>query len=178
MSTATAAAAKRDPIDRIEWVHACTLKANAYNPNVVFDQELRLLETSLLMTGWVQPILVSRDSQIIDGFHRWRLSQDSPRVAGRWGGMVPIARLSVDAAEAMMLTIRMNRAKGTHVAVRMSDIVKKLIDVHGCDPQEIAQGIGATRDEVDLLYQDSIFKARGIDKYRYSKAWVPVETVR
>jgi ParB-like chromosome segregation protein Spo0J len=168
----------KDPIDRIEWVHVSTLRCNAYNPNVVFDQELRLLETSLLMTGWVQPILVARDGEIIDGFHRWRLSQDSPRVTARWGGKVPVARLNVDRAEAMMLTIRMSRAKGTHVAVRMSDIVKELIDKHGCDPQEIAQGIGATRDEVDLLYQDSIFKARNIKDYRYSKAWVPVETGR
>lgn len=167
---------KSDPIDRIEWLPAKSLKANGYNPNVVFDQELRLLETSLLTTGWVQPIIVSRDNQIIDGFHRWRLSQDSDRVKARWGGLVPCARLDVSEAEAMMMTIRMNRAKGTHVAVRMSEIVKTLIDVHHCDPQEVARGIGATRDEIDLLYQDSIFKARNLKDYRYSKAWIPVET--
>jgi len=164
-----------DPIDRIKWRHFSELSANGYNPNVVFDQELRLLEFSLLKTGWVQPVLANAgDLWIIDGFHRWRLSQDSQPVLKRYGGMLPVAELQIPLADAMM--IRINRAKGTHVAVRMSDIVKKLIDVEGCDPQEVAKGIGATRDEIDLLYQDSIFKTRKLSEYRYSKAWVPIET--
>jgi hypothetical protein len=40
----------------------------------------------------------------------------------------------------------------------------------------VAQGIGATLDEVDLLYQNDIFKAKRMDKYVYSQAWIPAET--
>ena len=166
---------KKDPINDIEWREATELKANDYNPNMVFNQELKLLERSLLSTGWVQPILIDKDDNIIDGFHRWRLSQDSPRVRDRWQGRVPTAKLNVGRHTAMFMTVRMNRAKGTHAAVRMRDMVRELIDKHHCDRAEVAAQIGATSDEVDLLYQASIFKAKGLDNYRYSEAW---QTVR
>jgi hypothetical protein len=168
-------ARKSDPIDRIEWVDARELKANHYNPNIVFNQELRLLERSIMRTGWVQPILISRDGTIIDGFHRWRLALDSAAVRGRYDGRVPCARLRVGPAEAMLLTVRMNRAKGTHTAVRMSALVKELIDVHQMDPEQIATEIGGDRAEVDLLYQDSLFKAKNIKEYRYSRSWIPAD---
>ncbi len=165
-----------DPINRIEWLHCGLLKANHYNPNVVFNQELRLLETSLIKTGWVQPILISPERTIIDGFHRWALTQESKRLREIYAGKLPCATIKCSEAEAMMLTIRMNRAKGTHVAVRMSDIVQTLINTYGLSHPVIMEGIGATRDEVDLLYQDSIFEAKGLSNYRYSRAWVPAET--
>lgn len=165
-----------DPINCIEWLHCGTLKANLYNPNVVFNQELRLIETSLLKTGWTQPILISPALDIIDGFHRWALMQESKALRARYAGKLPCAIIKCNEAEAMMLTIRMNRAKGTHVAVRMAEIVKTLIDTYGMTRGEIMDGIGATRDEVDLLYQDSIFEAKGMANYRYSKAWIPKET--
>lgn len=152
------------------------LTANDYNPNVVFNQELRLLERSIQKTGWVQPIIISRDNIIIDGFHRWRLAQDSAALKKKYGGRVPCVRMDVGPDVAMILTIRMNRAKGTHVAVRMSAVIKRLIDDYGWDPQQVALEIGGTLAEVTLLYQDSIFKARKIADYRYSKAWVPIET--
>ena len=167
-----------DPINRIQWMDCADLKGNDYNPNVVMNSELRLLETSLMLTGWVQPVLADPERNIIDGFHRWRLSQDSKQLRERYGGKVPVAILSVTRPQAIMLTIRMNRAKGVHVAYRMSDVVKELIDIHGCEREEIAAGIGATADEIDILYQDSIFKSRNLADYKYSKAWVPVEARR
>jgi hypothetical protein len=76
----------------------------------------------------------------------------------------------------MIVTIRMNRAKGTHVAVRMSEIVRTLIDQMGVLPEELAQDIGATKAEIDLLYQEGVFKMKNIKDYKYSKAWVPSDT--
>jgi len=75
----------------------------------------------------------------------------------------------------MLCTIRMNRAKGSHVAVQMSEIIHQLIDEHNLDPNEIAQEIGATKDEINLLYQDGVFKMKNIKDYKYSKAWYPAE---
>ena len=165
-----------EPIERIEWRQAVALSANDYNPNYVLTPELRLLELNLLRHGWLQPILITPDGTIIDGFHRWRLAQDSREVRDRWLGAVPCVVLDLTEPEAMMLTVRMNRAKGVHAAYRMSEVVHRLIDEHGVDRQQIATEIGATRDEVDLLYQDGVFKARNLAEYRYSKAWTPVET--
>lgn len=44
----------------------------------------------------------------------------------------------------------------------MSSIIKELIDDHHLDPQEISKGIGATLAEIDLLYQDGVFKMKNI----------------
>lgn len=164
-----------EPLMNVEWVKAESLKANSYNPNVVFSPELRLLEYSILQTGWIQPILVSADNTIIDGFHRWRLAQDGKALQARYRGYVPVVRLPLDRPAAMLMTIRINRAKGTHVALRMSEIVHELIEEHHLDPQEIAQNIGAGLDEVRLLAQDGVFAAKDIKNYKYSKAWIPAE---
>jgi ParB-like chromosome segregation protein Spo0J len=167
---------EKDPISRIEWRDVDSLQSNSWNPNVVFSPEMALLERSILLTGWIQPILVATDGTIIDGFHRATLSKQSKALRERYVGMVPCAVLDVPREQAMILTIRMNRAKGSHVAVRMSAIVHELIDVHHFDPAQIAVEIGATRDEVDLLYQDNVFEARDIANWTWSKAWYPRET--
>lgn len=165
-----------DPISRIEWRDASSLNANDYNPNVVFTPELKLLERSILKTGWVQPVLITEDGTIIDGFHRHRLAQDSAKLREKYHGKVPCAVMDITPQEAMVVTIRMNRAKGSHVAVRMSEIVHKLIDEMGMLPEELAQDIGASKAEIDLLYQDGVFKMKNIKDYKYSKAWIPSDT--
>lgn len=164
-----------DPVDSIRWVPADTLDPNTWNPNRVHLAELRLLERSLLSTGWLQPLLVNPDRLIIDGFHRWRISQDSKAVSTRWSGRVPVAVLDVDRPTAMLMTIRINRAKGTHVAVEMSAIVRELIDTFGVDRGVIAREIGGTKEEVDLLAQTGVFSAKKIKDWAYSKAWYPTE---
>lgn len=164
-----------EPIDRVEWRPVDDLNPSAYNPNVVARQELKLLEHSIAASGWLFPILVNRDGFIIDGHHRAALAKTSKAIRARNGGEVPCVVLDVDLPTAMAITVRMNRAKGTHVAVRMGDLVKALINEHGWTRERVGQEIGAHLDEVDLLYQDGIFKARKLDSKPYSKAWVPGE---
>lgn len=167
-----------DPISCIEWRRADELDANDYNPNVVFTPELRLLEKSILKTGWVQPILINPEGTIIDGFHRATLARTSEAIRQRYGGRCPCAIIRCGRAAAMLMTVRMNRAKGSHVAVRMSALVRELIDEHQLDPQEIADEMGATLDEVELLRQEGVFKHRNLDKAPFSRAWVPEEDGR
>lgn len=159
------------------------LAANSWNPNRVHKAELKLLEFSLLSTGWIQPILISNEDidedgaqhagWVIDGFHRWRLSQDSDKVKERYNYLVPCARLNVGRAEAMAITVRINRAKGTHVAINMAALVKELAHVHGWTIQRIGKEIGAGKDEVELLLRDGVFAAKGIQDWAYSNAWYP-----
>lgn len=166
------------PIENIQWVEAEKLTANGWNPNRVFTQEMKLLERNILGLGWAQPVLVSRDMMIIDGFHRTTLALASKAIRKKWGSKVPCAVLDVNKGQAMILTIRMNRAKGTHAAAAMSLIVRELIDELHYDPQEVAIEIGATADEVELLRQDGVFKKKGIADRDppYSSAWYPKET--
>jgi len=167
-----------DPINNIKWLDANELDGNDYNPNVVFSPELKLLELSILKTGWVQPILISKDKIIIDGFHRWSLSKDSKKIKEVYKGKCPCAVLDIDRANAMIMTIRMNRAKGSHIAYQMSKIVHELIDELNVDPAYLKTELGATQKEIDLLYQDGVFKMKNIKDYKYSKAWYPVEKAK
>lgn len=162
-----------DPINNIEWIHFSDLHTNWWNPNRVMKDELALLERSILSTGWVQPVLCDKELMIVDGFHRWRLSQDSEKIVERYAGMLPVARLDVDTKTGMVMTVRMNRAKGTHVAVHMSDLVQSLINDHDCKPEWIARQIGASLEEVYLLAGRDIFQARNTENWAYSQAWYP-----
>ena len=162
------------PIERIQWLDAELLTANSYNPNCVYNQELKLLEHSLLTSGWIQPILVTQDYEVIDGFHRWSLTRMSPKVKALTDGKVPCCVMELTEPERMMLTIRINRAKGSHIAVKMHEIVAKLVEEHGVAKQDVAKGIGATTAEVDLLVMDGVFKKLDIQNHKYSKAWYPL----
>lgn len=166
------------PIDNVVWRPAAELQANAWNPNFVLEPELRLLERSILRTGWVQPILVTPLLTIIDGYHRYRLALESEAIRARDGGLVPTVEMPVSEPEAMVLTVRMNRAKGVHAAFRMSALVRALIDEHGYARDRVGAELGMEPNEVDLLHQEGVFDAKRIAEYRYSKAWVPGEDGR
>ena len=134
-------------------------------------QELTLLELSILKTGWIQPILASTGRIIIDGFHRWTLALKSVRLREKYKDRVLFVFLPISEPEAMMMTIRIIGPRE-----RTSRC--------GCRPSCIAWSTTRTgppanrdehvnRDEVDLLLQDGIFKAKNLDKMPYSRAWVP-----
>lgn len=163
-----------DPIDRIQWRSAEDLKANDWNPNRVLKAEWRLLERNLLSLGWVQPLLISPDDQIIDGFHRWRLSLDSKKVRDKYDGLVPCVVIDVDEYQARILTIRMNRAKGVHQASAVAEIARDLVS-QGYTPTQVKQELGMSQKELDLMLAESVFEARNIKDWKYSKAWYPTE---
>lgn len=164
-----------NPIARVQWVDVDVLSANDYNPNVVFNKELELLKFSILQNGWIQPILVTQDMVIIDGFHRASLAKNDKDLRKFTGGKVPVVIMQLTEPERMLLTIRINRAKGSHIAIKMSDIVHTLVDEHGLSVAEICKSIGATKDEVELLLMDNVFKALDTQNHKYSKAWYPVK---
>lgn len=164
---------KSHPISLVQWVDVDGLSANDYNPNFVFGPEFTLLETSILRNGWIQPILITAEHIIIDGFHRATLAKKSKRVRDLTGGKVPVCILNIEEHERLMLTVRINRAKGQHTALKMSKLIHRLVNEMKCSIDEVMAGIGATRQEVELLLQDGVFKALKIDEHKYSKAWVP-----
>ena len=162
------------PISNVTWVDVNSLKANDYNPNVVYSHELELLKFSILKQGWIQPILVTQELVIIDGFHRASITKVDDEVRAMTDGKVPVVIMELSEPERMLLTIRINRAKGSHIAIKMSDIIKSLVNEYGVPIKTICEEIGATKDEIDLLMMDNVFKKEKIDKdSKYSKAWVP-----
>lgn len=184
------------PIDSIQWIESELLDANDYNPNIVARDEFRLLKHSLLTTGWLQPVLVSRthmsdcatrnepaypnklcDCQprymIIDGFHRSTLAREDKDIITAFGTRVPCAVLNLDEAARKLLTVRINRAKGSHVATKMHELITSLHVEHGLSVSQLMTDLGAPKAEIELLLQENIFKKMEIDTFPYSRAWVP-----
>jgi ParB-like chromosome segregation protein Spo0J len=169
---------KLEPVETIQWIECDKLVANHYNPNRVMNAEMNLIERSILQTGWIQPILVNKNNVIIDGFHRWTLSRLSPSLRSKYHGKVPCAVLDVSDVEAMVITVRINRAKGTHLAFRMSEYVRELVEKHKIPMDRLATDIGATFDEVQLLMKSDVFEAKDVQNWAYSEAWFPAESGR
>jgi len=167
-----------EPVSNIQWVDARELKANDYNPNYVMSAELELLAVSLVLTGWIQPVLSwvhpqSGTKEIVDGYHRVWLSCNHKKVIAKYNYLVPASFLDVSEPERMMLTVRINRAKGVHQAVKMHELVSRLFNEFGIPKAEIAEKIGATAQEVDLLIQENVFTKLNIPKHKWSPAWAP-----
>lgn len=162
-----------EPVMQIEWKPVEELRANDWSPNVVLNAELRLLKRSILKTGWIQPLLVSADGTIIDGFHRWWLVKGDKALQKRCDGRVPCVVLELSEPDRMLLTVRINRAKGVHVAAKMHALVTRVFEKYGYSKERIAEEIGGTVREVDLLLKEGVFDALNVRQHVYSRAWTP-----
>lgn len=94
---------------------------NDYNPNRQSERDFELLCRSIEEDGYTQPIIVRRDSnKIVDGEHRWRAC----KVLG-WTE-IPIVYVDMTDEQAMIATLRHNRAKGTENINLASGVLKSL----------------------------------------------------
>jgi ParB-like chromosome segregation protein Spo0J len=164
------------PINRITWVDVNRLTANDYNPNSVMTPEMKLLALSIRTQGWIQPILVwpdpvTGDFVIIDGYHRHMVCKSDKEVWAMTAGFVPVVVMDMTVGERMLLTIRINRAKGNHSAVKMHHIVAALVEEHGYTPKEIGVAIGADKSEVEVLLAKNVFEHKKVTETNYGKAW-------
>lgn len=161
------------PVTQVRWVPRSELRANNYNPNHVPPLELQLLKTSILETGWTQPIVVARDGvTIVDGFHRWTIAAD-PEVATLTRGRVPIVVCQHSrAAHRMAASIRHNRARGEHAVRPMIAIVQRML--RQLSRREIMRLLGMQAEEVDRL---SLLRAttdiHAEPNGKLSEAWIP-----
>ena len=163
----------QQPVNGIRWVDRNDLRANGYNPNRVAPPELELLKISILEDGWTQPIVARMDGEIVDGYHRWMVSED-PEIAAMTGGRVPVVFLrdSVTGEHQMMSTIRHNRARGSHYVLDMSGIVRRLIDDEHLTTDEVMDRLQMEREEVQRLYDQGCMIERG-SKPGFNQGWVP-----
>lgn len=138
------------PVANVQIVPRVRLKPNDYNPNVVSEDNLKLLTQSILTNGWTLPIVVRPDYTIIDGFHRWTVSGREPLVS-MLGGKVPVVVVDhKDSAEDVYGTITHNRARGTHQLAPMKAIIKRLLS-EGKTVKEIGKQLGMRPEEVFRL---------------------------
>ena len=178
------------PANNVYWIHNTQIQKNTWNPNRVAPPEMDLLKHSILRNGWLFPILLIKSTNdevrtvgnsniiaanqqfvIIDGFHRYTASQ-SPEIYALTNGYVPCVFLPP--ADVLMVTVHMNRAKGEHGVIQMSNIVKMLIQA-GKSVQDIMQGMGMDEQEVlRLANQQGITKDQIFDQQKFSSSWSPL----
>jgi ParB-like chromosome segregation protein Spo0J len=164
-----------EPVDLVLWVPVAEVEANDYNPNAVAPPELRLLEHSIAVDGYTQPVVTWRDGErreIVDGFHRGLVGRTSKKVRIRTRDYLPVTTVNADRAERgdrIAATIRHNRARGRHAVDRMSDIVLDLARRNWSDAK-IARELGMEPDEVLRLKQITGL-AELFASHEFSEAW-------
>lgn len=161
------------PIQNVQIVDRERLKPNDYNPNVVSEDNLKLLTQSILVNGWTLPIVVRPDYTIIDGFHRWTVSGREPLLS-KLGGKVPVVIVDhKDESEDVYGTITHNRARGTHQLEPMKAIVQRLV-ASGKTVKEIGKQLGMKPEEVFRLSdfsREDFLKIMQRGAAGYSKAY-------
>ena len=152
------------PIDKV--------RANNYNPNEVSDNNMKLLEESIMSNGFCFPVVTIWDPSlekyvIIDGFHRYQIFCDLGAQE------LPIIILDHDISQRMEATVQFNRARGVHQVELMGDLVIALIK-QGVPEEEVAEKLGMELEEVLRLKQVTGI-AEVFKNQNYSSAWEMIE---
>lgn len=161
-------------IKRVQIVDRDWLRPNDYNPNVVSNDNLKLLTQSILTNGWTLPIVARPDGTIIDGFHRYTVAGREP-LKSQLGGKVPVVIVEhADDAANVFGTITHNRARGTHRLAPMKEIIKRLI-AQGKTVKEIGRELGMKPEEVFRLSdftRDDFLKIMIDGAATYNRAYI------
>ena len=153
------------PIDKV--------RANNYNPNAVSDNNMNLLEESIMSNGFCFAVVTIYDPDldqyiIVDGFHRYSIFKDYLQA-----DELPIIVLNQTIEQRMEATVQFNRARGVHQVELMADLVVALVR-QGVEDTEIAEKLGMEMEEVLRLKQVTgiadVFKNQ-----TYSVAWEMME---
>lgn len=173
---------RNEPVDFVKWIPAENVTANDYNPNKVAPPEMELLEISIMNDGYTQPVVTfpkeNNIVEVVDGFHRTRVSKESKIVRERVMGFTPtviIRKEQQDKNDRIASTIRHNRARGKHQVDAMSEIVLELKN-RNWKNERIARELGMDEEEILRLCQitglQDIFKDDD-----FSKSWEASDSI-
>lgn len=167
------------PCDLVLWVLVESVEANDYNPNTVAAPEMALLERSIVVDGYTQPVVTWLDGdrrETVDGFHRREVGRGCEAVRKTTLGYLPVTTVgdgSTKRGDRMASTIRHNRARGRHQVTGMCEIVRDLAKRNWTD-KKIGRELGMEPDEVLRLKQISGLAELFADR-DFSEAWEPVD---
>jgi len=172
---------KNEPVDFVKWILAEKVVANDYNPNKVAPPEMELLEVSIMNDGYTQPVVTfpkGDNVEVVDGFHRTRVSKESKIVRERVFGYTPTVIIRKEQSEKndrIASTIRHNRARGKHQVDAMSEIILELKN-RNWKNERIARELGMDEEEILRLCQitglQDIFKDDD-----FSKSWESSDSI-
>lgn len=160
----------------VETVHIDSLRPARWAASHLLRPDERLLVQSMTDWGWLQPLVVrAEDRTIIDGNLRWVMAKEQKSVMATVGDQVPVVWVTCDEVDAMVMHIRLNRAKGMQVATKLSSLLKWLIVSKKYDRRKIQNLLVMTNEEYDVLAEGLYLKKKSIKEHTYSRGWVPVE---
>jgi hypothetical protein len=142
---------------------------------------MELLEISIMNDGYTQPVVTFPNGdkiEVVDGFHRTRVSKESKIVRQRVLGYTPtviIRKEQSDKNDRIASTIRHNRARGKHQVDAMSEIILELKN-RNWKNERIARELGMDEEEILRLCQitglQDIFKDDD-----FSKSWEASDSI-
>jgi ParB-like chromosome segregation protein Spo0J len=152
-----------------------SLKAPQWGVNYVLKPDMNLLRLSMNEMGWVQPIIArAEDQTIIDGTHRWVIAGEK-QFQRSHGKDIPVLFFDCDLIDAMVMHIRLNRARGEIFAKPFAKLLKTIVLSDKYSAADLEDILVMSPDEVDLMLAGGLLKQRKIPQHTYSRAWVPVE---
>ena len=171
---------RQHPVGCVLWLPVGQVHANAYNPNVVAGNEMKLLKLSIESDGYTQPVVAVKEADgkrcIVDGFHRYSVMRACPDIAATTGGMLPVVTIDRPEADRMASTIRHNRARGKHSLQGMGNLILKLL-VQGWEDAKIQQELGIEADELVRTKHLTGF-SKLFANAEYRRAWTTPEQIK
>lgn len=150
------------------------LSANAYNPNHVPTDKMKLLRQSVLDNGFCFPVVTIWDGSderlvIVDGFHRFTIAGPD------WLDLshVPAVVLDHDISSRMYATVQFNKARGVHQVDLDADVIRALIE-QGQSEEEISTHLGIDVETIHR-YKQMTGIAELFARADYSTAWTTVD---
>jgi ParB-like chromosome segregation protein Spo0J len=160
---------------KIEYTAFDSIKPADWRVNYVLKPDMELLRLSMNECGWLQPIIVrAEDMTIIDGTHRWVIAAEKT-FQRKHGDTIPVLFFDVDEIDAMVMHVRLNRARGDIFAKPFSKLLKQIVLSDKYSSEDLEEMLVMSPDEVDLMLAGGLLKQRKIPNHQYSRAWVPVE---
>jgi hypothetical protein len=161
---------------KIDLVKPALLSFAPWRATYVLKPDLSLLSDSIGDYGLLCPVIVQKKSNvIIDGHHRMIAISSSKQLSKKFTTGVPCSIVDVDDVDAMVMHVRMNRARGMIVAKHMSSIVKSIYQSRKYSIEDIDKLFNMVLPESELMLDGSLLKTRKTKEHIYSPAWVPIE---
>lgn len=170
-----------------EWVPIDAIEPNEWNPNVMEDEERKMLIRSIKNHGWTRPIVVhSEEEYIIDGEQRWQTVQQAWHIDGTKydpredesltppdvpAGYVPVFGISVTEDEARVSTLQHNRARGFVDYNSLYDYLEEFHQTGLLDDLSDELDLGED-DMLRIVEDESVAQAVGAD-VELSDPWEP-----
>lgn len=152
------------------------LQPATWRTNYILKPDLKILILSIEKYGLLSPIVVQKSSKtIIDGHQRIIAVSQSKILSKQYAKSIPCIEVDISDIDAMVLHVQMNRGRGSIMAKRMSDVVKKIHQSQVYSIDEIDEMFNMSVQESDMMLDGSLIKMRKIKEHTYSKAWVPIE---